>query len=128
MPSLFGAGAIVAVLAALPGCATSTTSTGGPTGDGGTPTGDGSTAGTPDTAAFCNNLCTRVTTCDHTADQTTCSNSCKNKNAATFPKLRTDIVGLLTDCINNKDCKTVTSTTADVVGTCASEAVASVAP
>ena len=43
-----------------------------------------------------------------------------------FPKLRQDVVDLIVECFDAKDCKTVLE--GSVVGTCAEEAVASVAP
>lgn len=84
------------------------------------------TTSTPDAAAFCGGYCKRLVACDNTKDEQTCENTCKNLNAAIFPKLRADVVGKISSCINAKDCKTVLGS--DVVGTCSAEAVASVAP
>src|SRR5688572_13962277 len=76
--------------------------------------------------SFCTSLCDRQQSCDKGLDHQTCKNTCTNHNAAVFPKLREDVVGLIVECFGNKDCKTVLQ--GDVVNTCASEAVASVAP
>jgi hypothetical protein len=76
--------------------------------------------------SFCTSLCDRQQSCDKGLDHQTCKNACTNQNAAVFPKLREDVVNLIVECFGNKDCKTVLQ--GDVVGTCASEAVASVAP
>ncbi len=84
------------------------------------------TTSTPDSAAFCSGYCKKLVGCDNTKDEQTCENTCKNANAATFPKLRADVLGKVSSCINAKDCKTVLGS--DVVGTCSAEAVASVAP
>jgi hypothetical protein len=79
-----------------------------------------------DAATFCQALCDREQACDTALDHQTCKNSCTNKNAAVFPKLREDVVDLIVTCFDAKDCKTVLG--GSVVETCASEAVASVAP
>ena len=79
-----------------------------------------------DAIAFCTSLCDRQQACDQALDHQTCKNNCENLNAATFPKLRGEVVNLIVECFGAKDCKTVL--TGDVVGTCADEAVASVAP
>jgi hypothetical protein len=84
------------------------------------------TMSVPDSAAFCSGYCKKLVGCDNTKDQQTCENSCKNTNAAVFPKLRSDVLGKVSSCINAKDCKTVLGS--DVVGACSAEAVASVAP
>ncbi len=89
----------------------------------------GSSSTTPsnaDPAQFCSTYCNRVSVCDNTRDQQTCQNLCANQNAATVPKLRADVVKLIQDCFGQKDCKTVLGS--DVVATCSTEAVASVAP
>lgn len=80
----------------------------------------------PDAAAFCGGYCKKLVGCDNTKDQQTCENNCKNTNAAVFPKLRSDVLGKVSSCINGKDCKTVLGS--DVVSACSAEAVASVAP
>ncbi len=80
----------------------------------------------PDAAAFCAGFCKKLVGCDNTKDEQTCENTCKNTNAAVFPKLRADVLGKVSSCINSKDCKTVLGS--DVVTTCSAEAVASVAP
>jgi hypothetical protein len=84
------------------------------------------TTTTPDSAAFCSGYCKKLVGCDNTKDEQTCENTCKNSNAAIFPKLRADVLGKVSSCINAKDCKTVLGS--DVVGACSAEAVASVAP
>lgn len=81
---------------------------------------------TADAASFCGSLCGRQEACDTSLDVQTCKNSCTNGYAAVFPKLRQDVVGLIVDCFDAKDCKTVLE--GSVVATCAEEAVASVAP
>lgn len=89
-------------------------------------TDDEDTATASGASSFCGGYCTRLHTCDQTKDQKTCENSCANGNAATLPKLRSDIVGLISSCIDKEDCKTVLGGT--VLGTCSAEAAASVAP
>ncbi len=84
------------------------------------------TSATVDAESFCTSLCDRQQACDTGLDHQTCKNACTNQNAAVFPKLREDVVSLIVECFGAKDCKTVLQ--GDVVGTCASEAVASVAP
>jgi hypothetical protein len=81
---------------------------------------------TADAASFCGSLCGRQEACDTSLDVQTCKNSCTNGFAAVFPKLRQDVVSLIVECFDAKDCKTVLE--GNVVGTCAEEAVASVAP
>lgn len=81
---------------------------------------------TQDAATFCASLCSVQEACDTSLDVQTCKNSCTNGFAAVFPKLRQDVVGLIVECFDAKDCKTVLD--GNVVGTCAEEAVASVAP
>lgn len=84
------------------------------------------TEATADAASFCGSLCGRQEACDTSIDVQTCENSCTNGFAAVFPKLRQDVVGLIVQCFDAKDCKTVLE--GSVVATCADEAVASVAP
>lgn len=84
------------------------------------------TEATSDAASFCSSLCGRQESCDTSLDVQTCRNSCTNGYAAVFPKLRQDVVGLIVQCFDAKDCKTVLE--GSVVATCAEEAVASVAP
>jgi hypothetical protein len=84
------------------------------------------TEATADAASFCGALCGRQESCDTSLDVQTCKNSCTNGFAAVFPKLRQDVVGLIVECFDGKDCKTVLE--GSVVSTCADEAVASVAP
>lgn len=81
---------------------------------------------TADAESFCGSLCGRQETCDTSLDVQTCKNSCTNNFAAVFPKLRQDVVSLIVECFDAKDCRTVLE--GNVVGTCAEEAVASVAP
>jgi hypothetical protein len=76
--------------------------------------------------SFCGRYCDRVSSCDNAKDNQTCSDACSNQNAATVPKLRGDVVDLISKCLDSEDCKTVLST--NVVGTCANEAAAQVAP
>ena len=84
------------------------------------------TTPTTDAASFCSALCERQASCDTSLDQQTCANACKNQNAAVFPRLRADVVEGIVSCVNEEDCKTVLGS--GLVGTCASEAVAKVAP
>lgn len=79
-----------------------------------------------DAASFCAALCDRQQECDNALDHQTCKNDCNNRQAAVFPKLRTDVVDLIVACFAEKDCKSVLD--GEVVGTCAAESVASVAP
>jgi hypothetical protein len=79
-----------------------------------------------DAASFCGSLCTRQESCDTSIDVQTCRNTCTNGFAAVFPRLRQDVVGLIVECIDAKDCKTVLD--GSLVGTRAAAAVASVAP
>jgi hypothetical protein len=81
---------------------------------------------TADAVSFCGSLCSRQESCDTSLDVQTCKNTCTNGFAAVFPKLRQDVVGLIMQCFDAKDCKTVLD--GNVIGTCAEEAVASVAP
>ena len=111
-------GAVVgAVLMA--GC----TASGGNAGVGGS---DGPQGSTSSAVSFCDGYCARVNSCDTTRDEQTCSDACANENAATFPKLRQDVVSLISQCIDEKDCKTILSS--NVLSTCADEAAAAVAP
>jgi hypothetical protein len=89
-------------------------------------TSDPTTGTAPQASTFCGDYCTRLNACDNTKDEKTCSNACTNGNAATLPKLRSDIVQLISTCLQGKDCKTVLGGT--VLGTCSDEAAASVAP
>ncbi len=75
---------------------------------------------------FCSALCDREQKCDNSLDTQTCSNSCVNADAAVFPRLRSDVVSMIVDCFSGEDCKTVLAGAA--VQSCASEAVARVAP
>lgn len=77
-------------------------------------------------SSFCAALCERQESCDRTLDRQTCENACRNQNAAVFPRLRQDVVGNILTCVDEKDCKTVLS--GGLVGACATEAVARVAP
>jgi len=79
-----------------------------------------------DATAFCSGYCKRIGGCDNTRDVQTCENTCKNQNAAVFPKLRSDVVSKISTCIDALDCKTVLGS--DVVSSCSAEAVAQVAP
>lgn len=79
-----------------------------------------------DTAGFCKALCDREQECDKSLDHQTCANTCMNTNAAVFPKLRQDVVDLVITCFAGKDCKQVLG--GQVVATCTSEAIATVAP
>ena len=88
--------------------------------------GSDDTGSTSSASSFCTGYCSRVHTCDQTKDLQTCTNSCQNSNAATLPKLREDVVGLIGKCFDGKDCKTVLGGT--VLATCSEEATASVAP
>ena len=65
------------------------------------------TEATSDAASFCSSLCGRQESCDTSLDVQTCRNSCTNGYAAVFPKLRQDVVGLIVQCFDAKDCKTV---------------------
>jgi len=84
------------------------------------------TESTTDADGFCGSLCGRQESCDTSLDGQTCRNTCTNGFAAVFPKLRQDVVSLIVQCFDAKDCKTVLE--GNVVGACAEEAVASVAP
>jgi hypothetical protein len=75
---------------------------------------------------FCGALCDREQKCDNALDTQTCANSCVNADAAVFPRLRPDVVSMIVDCFSGEDCKTVLAGAA--VQSCASEAVARVAP
>jgi hypothetical protein len=77
-------------------------------------------------ADFCGALCDREQKCDTSVDTQTCANACVDKQAAVFPRLRTDVVSYIVDCFGKEDCKTVLS--GGVVDACAAEAVARVAP
>jgi hypothetical protein len=79
-----------------------------------------------DASSFCAALCDREESCDKTLDRQTCVNACTNKNAALFPRLRQDVVSNILECVGEKDCKTVLD--GGLIGTCATEAVARVAP
>lgn len=77
-------------------------------------------------STFCEGYCARVHTCDEGKDEKTCTNACTNANAATLPKLRGDIVDLMSSCIDDADCKTVLE--GGVIATCSEEATAKVKP
>lgn len=99
-------------------------------GDGGTAApGESTSATSPataDAASFCAAMCSRVQACDKTLDTQTCENTCTNGNAAVFPRLRSDVVELIVQCFDSKDCKTVLG--GGFVGACTADAVATVAP
>ncbi len=97
------------------GCSASTTTLGGGAGSGGASVAD-----------FCASYCKKLNTCDTTRDAQTCTNSCGNKYAATLPKIRGDVVGLMETCFQNKDCMSVLK--GNSISNCASEASASIAP
>ena len=88
----------------------------------------GGSANAGDISAFCGDICTRANVCDSKQDVQTCTNNCKNDLAVVFPKLRADAVGLVSSCTTKKDCKTVLEGPDMVVGQCAEEARASLAP
>ncbi len=79
-----------------------------------------------DATTFCGSMCARIQSCDATLDTQTCQNRCTNTNAAIFPRLRSDVVDLVVQCFDAKDCKTVLG--GGFVGVCTADAVASVAP
>lgn len=118
-----------AVLACFPvvACATSDRVI---VGDGGTAipiTGDTSqTVPVTDASSFCAAMCNRVQSCDKALDSQTCENECTNGNAAIFPRLRADVVDLIVECFDGKDCKTVLG--GGFVGACTADAIATVAP
>jgi hypothetical protein len=107
-------------LASVLACATST---GG--GDPGTGGGGGGGGGAS-LSDFCTTYCGKLSSCDNTRDEQTCSASCDNQLAAMFPKLRSDIVSTIETCIKAADCKT--SLDGGTIATCATQAEASVAP
>jgi hypothetical protein len=107
------------------GCAASQTS-GLVDSDGGVRPAVATSGNYPTADAFCAKYCGRVQACDNAADTQTCTNSCVNTSAAVFPKLRPDVVDAIAACFDAKDCKAVLG--GSVVGACANEAVASVAP
>lgn len=86
----------------------------------------GTTPAVSDASSFCSAMCGREQACDLSIDNQTCVNECTNANAAVFPRLRTDVVGLVVACFDNKDCKTVLG--GEFVGACTADAIASVAP
>ncbi len=107
------------VASILVGCAVSTS----PTPD----TGAGSGPGTGDTLdGFCGNYCQKLSTCDHTRDLQTCTNSCNNEFAAVFPKIRGDVVTMMENCTDSNDCATALGS--GDIGQCATQAEASIAP
>jgi hypothetical protein len=71
-------------------------------------------------------MCSRVQACDKSLDAQTCENECANGNAAVFPRLRSDVVDLIVECFDGKDCKTVLG--GGFVGACTADAIATVAP
>jgi hypothetical protein len=79
-----------------------------------------------DAASFCGAMCNRVQSCDKSLDTQTCQNECTNGNAAVFPRLRSDVVSLIVECFDGKDCKTVLG--GEFVGACTADAIATVAP
>lgn len=79
-----------------------------------------------DAASFCAAMCNRVQACDKSLDTQTCENECTNGNAAVFPRLRSDVVDLIVECFDGKDCKTVLG--GGFVGACTADAIATVAP
>jgi len=87
---------------------------------------EGDTSSSSDPLVFCNGYCKKLVGCDNARDEQTCQNTCKNQNAAIFPKLRVDVLSKVSSCIDQRDCKTVLSS--DVIAKCSDEAVASVAP
>ena len=79
-----------------------------------------------DAASFCSAMCGRVQACDKSLDTQTCENECTNGNAAVFPRLRSDVVDLIVECFDGKDCKTVLG--GGFVAACTADAIATVAP
>lgn len=80
----------------------------------------------PTGGSFCQKYCARLYTCDRTNDEQTCTDLCLNNNAALMPKLRGEVVSLVSSCLEKKDCKTVLS--GNAISACSAEATASVAP
>ncbi|HEY0709574.1 MAG TPA: hypothetical protein VGG33_22375 [Polyangia bacterium] len=83
---------------------------------------------TGDVSQFCTSLCTRQNSCDSTRDVQTCTNQCKNNLAVSFPKLRGEVVNMVSTCTTQKDCKTILLAADVVLDTCSREAAASLAP
>jgi hypothetical protein len=79
-----------------------------------------------DVEGFCEGTCARVLDCDNAVDLQTCTQSCRNANAASVPKLRGDVLQGMQSCLEAEDCRTVLD--GAPIGTCLSEAVAAVAP
>lgn len=79
-----------------------------------------------DASSFCAAMCSRVQSCDKSLDSQTCGNECTNGNAAVFPRLRSDVVALIVQCFDGKDCKTVLG--GEFVGACTADAIATIAP
>jgi len=111
-------------LASVLACASSGGGGAGPGGGGGNGGDDG--GGGASLSDFCSTYCGKLSTCDNTRDEQTCSASCDNQLAAMFPKLRSDIVSTIESCITSQDCKT--SLDGGTIATCATQAEASVAP
>ena len=89
--------------------------------------GDDGGGGTANAETFCKSVCERQNVCDRSRDTLTCINDCRNETATTFPKLRGEVSSMLTSCVNNKDCTTLT-TTSTLLLQCAAEARATLAP
>lgn len=90
---------------------------------------EASTSGTEpvtDVTSFCGALCARRAECDTSLDVQTCRNACTNASAASFPRLRGEVVDLVVACFETRDCKAVLGE--ELTGDCAKEAAASVGP
>jgi hypothetical protein len=87
---------------------------------------DGGSGSGSSGADFCTSVCSRVHDCDQTQDQDTCVNACKDQYSNLASKLRSDVVSAVDACIQQKDCRTVLSSS--FVTTCVDEAAASIAP
>ncbi len=77
-------------------------------------------------ASFCEDYCTNRNSCDSKIGKHTCQNECENANAASFGKLRSDVIQRIVACYDARDC--VQTLAADYTAACAKEAVAQNAP
>ena len=76
--------------------------------------------------SMCEAACKRINECDSAKDVQTCKSSCENVNASILPKMRTETIDGMMQCFEEKDCKTVL--TSSFVNTCINETAASLAP
>jgi hypothetical protein len=84
----------------------------------------GGSAGT--VSGYCESYCEQSHDCDQSINEQTCTNSCNNDFAALGPKLRTDFLKSISECVAQQDCATILA--GDALSDCSEEAAATLSP